>query len=494
MPAPTMRRRTSWIIYLAVVLPLALGGLGRNDVIVMEGIVADGARDMASGGSYVVPRLHGEVYAYKPPLAYWLARASFGVFGAETEWTLRLPFALSGVGLGLVVLLGLGRLIGYGPGLLGGLATVTSALAIQKLRIAEFDILLAAGVGGAIVCASVDLASPAARTHRWLVGYTFLAAGFLAKGLPALMFFIPGLIIAAYATRQTARLLSRAHLAGGMLFVLIVGSWFLSAWMTEGPSAFAQATAEATEKGLGWTGASFLSTLTKPVLALGLFFPWSFAVVGCAWSLSRRARAAYEHIQPIEQALAIAALSFLGGGLLAFMMVPATQSRYLLPIAAPVGMLAAIFLARIERPAWTQASVVLALAISVFHILYEEPRRAASRSLRPIATAFSQFLGPDEVLWSGPVSKHYRHSSLTFYLQRPIRTFRESPPPNGAAVLLFEDEPPGIANAPSELEILTTMERRGMRFALARSPRESTTRSLDDDDAPTGRGWVIAER
>src|SRR2546430_9612303 len=51
------------------------------------------ARDMAESGDWVTPRLYGEPWFEKPVLYYWMAAASFKLFGVS-EAAARLPSAL----------------------------------------------------------------------------------------------------------------------------------------------------------------------------------------------------------------------------------------------------------------------------------------------------------------------------------------------------------------------------------------------------------------
>ena len=84
-----LRAEVLLLLGLAVV---ALAQLDLAPVVTMEGIVGSGARHMLREGSWAVPQLYGELYTFKPPLAYWLAAASFHLLG-ETVLALRLPFA-----------------------------------------------------------------------------------------------------------------------------------------------------------------------------------------------------------------------------------------------------------------------------------------------------------------------------------------------------------------------------------------------------------------
>jgi len=60
------------------------------------------ARVMFSRGEWLVPTVNGELYTDKPILFFWLVLAFSHLFGGINEWTLRLPSALSSVGLVIV--------------------------------------------------------------------------------------------------------------------------------------------------------------------------------------------------------------------------------------------------------------------------------------------------------------------------------------------------------------------------------------------------------
>ena len=60
-----------------------------------EGRYAEIAREMATTGDWVTPRLNAIKYFEKPPLQYWATAAAYKGFG-EHEWTARLWTALTG--------------------------------------------------------------------------------------------------------------------------------------------------------------------------------------------------------------------------------------------------------------------------------------------------------------------------------------------------------------------------------------------------------------
>ncbi len=519
-------RAVTWpviLLFLLAAAPICFLGLGATDVVTMEGIVADGARHMDRTHEYSVPHMHGEIFSYKPPLAYWLALASFRLFGEETEWTLRFPFALSGLLMGLAVLVLTSRVAGPKTGLLCAFASLTGALTIQKLHLAESEMPLAAGVGIATAVACRCLTDHRPRVGLWLIGYLALALAFLAKGVPAVMFYAPGLLLATWLTRRHKELLRPAHLAGVMLFVVVVSWWLVSAYQAAGWAAFEQPLAEAHDKGLTWNLSLLGLTLAKPLLAGVLFLPWSLL-------LPASFRSEKWSVEPVRR-MALAAAAFVAAGVATFMIVPAGESRYLLPLTAPMGILcglaarevlgsggdfrrraievltllvalgvvaAALFTTSADAASrWlllSLAVVTLALTVRGFfrraafsgirllvavavlgwlvHTRGVEPHRAGSRSLRAMAASFETHLDPGSELWTGPVDKNFRHSSLFFYLRRPVRTLAAesgSGPRAGDYVVFFSDEHEELMTRTAfDYEIVERGQQRKEEFILAR--------------------------
>ncbi len=494
-------RSRGWLGYL--LLYGIVGGfvcfawLGETDVVSMEGIVADGARHMSRTGDLAVPHLYGQVYAYKPPLTYWLAAGSFELFGRETPWTLRFPIAVCGFLAGAGFFLILGRILGPRAACFCALAALTGVLVIQKVRIAEFDMPLAAGTGMAIVAACANLASRRPKTVLWMVCYVGLAFGFLAKGVPAVAFYGPGLVIAAVATRRPRALLSVGHGVGVVLFFGVVGAWVWAACHAHGVSVFEQPWTEARVRGLAWSWQSLGNTLVKPLTVAMVFLPWSALL---ALSLSR---GWWRVLDSRRRRLAVAAGSFLLTGIAVFMVVPTDASRYCLPMCAPIGILAGLVLTTEDKSLgrWARARrfvcagcagvasaacfaaacgigggdvhtmgrlvlgalgcvaavglvcalrgsplgsaslsmILTVLCIGGIQALVVQPSRAVSRSLRPVAAEFAVHVPIEATLWTAEGDSH---SSLFFYLGRPVRAFsiQTGAPPVNAFVIVTSDD------------------------------------------------------
>lgn len=460
--------------YLCIAMLVCVFRLGSTGAIHNEGIVADGARYMARTGEMLVPHLYNEVYTYKPPLTYWLALGSLELTGRSNTWTLRLAIALTGLLMGLAILVMVGRLCNPRAGSICALAAITSCLMLEKLRIAEHDMPLAAGVGVAVVAACFNLVRQRPRATLWLLCYLALTFAFLAKGVPALMAFFPGLIAAAFLGGRQRRLLSAPHLTALALFLLSATGYVWLARSAGGAGAFAQPLVEANVRGFTWNARLLGMTVLKPLVAWAAFLPWS-ALLPIAL-LGQRGTAGTSP----ARGLALAAAAFAIGGVLAFMLVPTYEVRYFLPLTASMGIVCGLVAAGELRLSKTllsagrrialllgaltsTAAIVLgawhlpdpdgvillvlgfgaaallirtrpATASTAYHmtiaalcawavlVFVIAPQRAAKRSLQGVAEVFAPLVPEGSWLWI-PHAVGDRLSSLFFYLNNPVATF-----------------------------------------------------------------------
>lgn len=516
------------LLYALVAAGICFWRLGSVGLVSMEGIAVDGARRMLESGEWLVPRVYGELYTYKPAFAYWLASLSLRIADPPSEALLRLPFAAGGFVMGLVVLLWIGRLAGWRAGLLSGVASVSGVLFLQKARMAEFDVSLAAGVGVAVAAACYNLSAARQRWGVWALGYLGLAVGFLTKGPLALVFFGPGVLAAGFVCGRLRRLFGWRHLSAALVFVAIAGSYLWAVWETAGPEAFRQPLVESKIRGIGgwalapddpllaspdagfveanrddfgrgWRRALVLAVV-KPVSLWAGFLPWTVLLLPL---VGRRPEPGRRLLDRPGRAAA----AFVAAGLLMFLLIPTFESRYFLPFCAPIGILcgvtadgllgrhrerarlalgagfvvAAVFalatvvlalrgpsppvppshrwalgaagvlvgvaLVRLWRGHDTRRLVAVlglaALCALLTQVLAVEPYRAGKRDLEAPAVELAGHLPAGEPVWVlGPADAAAKHSSLFFYLDRPIRAFRPAtalPPPGASCLFTARD-------------------------------------------------------
>jgi len=103
-----------------------------------EPLYAAIALDMYQRGDGIVPRYNGELFAEKPPLAYWLMMFGYWLVGVN-EWAVRLPSAVFGVGTGWVVYFLGRRLFSPSVGFWSALAATTNIIFTVSARAATTD-------------------------------------------------------------------------------------------------------------------------------------------------------------------------------------------------------------------------------------------------------------------------------------------------------------------------------------------------------------------
>lgn len=500
--SPQQRREPSWIgglergpvalaAWLAFSAVTCLANLGGPGIISMEGMVADGAQAMLAGESWAVPTVYGEPYTYKPALAYWMSAGAQSMLG-DTAWALRAPFALAGLGFGLAVVLLLRRRVGWRAAAFAGMAATGTALFIEKVRLAEFDTPLTAGVGVAVTASALALAGGERRGHLWWVAYAGLLFGFLAKGAPALMAFAPGLVLAALVNRRFAALFEWRHLAPLAAAVLAACAYVVWAVHDGGWQIFDQPFSEARYRGAHWTAQTALRTLSKPALVAVALLPFSLLPAIGARRLWRRD----DELGSIWRS----GVGFLVGGLMAFMAVPTHEMRYYLPLVAgnalasaaaleaallrceerrsfaalrglalggialsmlvvawnapPQGLLLVAALAliasfvlradRFKSSAVATAVVGLSLTVAIVQAYVLLPRRAASRDLSAQAELLDELLPESATLWvEGPADAAGKYSSLYHHLDRTVRTLRAAESAADEAWILLPLPQPG---------------------------------------------------
>ncbi len=150
-------------------------------------------------GDWLLPRLYGPVYLKKPPMVYWLIGGVEKLTGVANEATWRMPSAIAGGVLGLVLCLVGNYWFGRTAGLVAGLSHVGLIALAEGYRSADIDALdIAASVITGL--AMIEMMSGSNR-RRWAlailtglgVGVVLLLKG--PGGLPEIMGAILGAAI-----------------------------------------------------------------------------------------------------------------------------------------------------------------------------------------------------------------------------------------------------------------------------------------------------------
>jgi 4-amino-4-deoxy-L-arabinose transferase-like glycosyltransferase len=319
--------------------------LGTTELSLMEARNFIAAREMAAGGSWLIPTLNGELRLAKPPLPTWAVAAVLRLAGpTESLALLRLPGALMAT---LLVLFfwGLCRELTRDlpndlttPGRtawLAALVLASSLLVVTVGREGQWDIFSNSLMLGSLWLLVRGWRQPGGAGSGWLAGAGALAGlTFLSKG-PVAPYAVLLPFVGAYVSRlhPGGGAAMRRHWRGGLLAlglaVAIGAAWPAYVLLHVAPAARAVATTEI---------ASWAERHVQP-----FWYYFNFMVFAGVWAWVALCALAVPYARPragrfVPYALA---LGWLLASLLLLSLVPEKKERYMLPLLPPLALLAA---------------------------------------------------------------------------------------------------------------------------------------------------------
>ncbi|MDY6850491.1 MAG: glycosyltransferase family 39 protein [Thermodesulfobacteriota bacterium] len=354
-----------WILIALLAIGNLFAGLGRVPFIDRdEGEYATVAQEMIQRSDYIIPHVNGRPYYEKPALFFWLMAASFKTLG-QSEEAGRLPSALSGLALALVLGWFGRRRGGELLGFLSALMTLTCFLIVLLARVALLDMLLTLWTTLTLVLFFEGYQAPKGRDRWYFLGaWTAMGLAFLTKGPVGAAVPLLAVFFLTVLNRNLVSTLRRAQIPLGLLiFLAVAGPWYLSAFIREGRNFWegffiSQNVTRFTEVLLGH-GAPLWFYL--PILAF-LVWPWSFFACPAMWrGLSGLGR---ERNRPNGASLDFFLAIWFISVFLLFSAAATKQPNYILPAVPPLILLAARwwhdFLAS-DRPKTGAVQAVMAL-------------------------------------------------------------------------------------------------------------------------------------
>lgn len=219
-------RKYNLLFLFLFFLLLFFPGLGSRDLWApVEPRYAEIVREMFASDEWIVPTVNGDLYTDKPILYFWIALIAARFAGGVSEWAVRLPAALGGLGFVLATYW-IGRdLFSARIGATAALVLATSMRVIWEARWAHVDMLF-----GFFFLLSIYFGARALLRQAWpyeiLLAYVFMALATLTKGLIGIV--LPGLLFVALlvARRDWAMIRIVRPIPGLMIFFLIAAPWF----------------------------------------------------------------------------------------------------------------------------------------------------------------------------------------------------------------------------------------------------------------------------
>ena len=323
--------------------------LGDAHLAGTEGQRALTAHQMVQSGHWLLPRLYGQLYLKKPPLAYWMIAISETIFHRASEWVWRFPSALFSALLAAGICLFSESWFGRPAGIVAGFSHLALVATWAQNRSADIDAMnSAASVLAA--CGLIHLQVGPVKHRALTIILTGLAIGaaLLIKG-PAGLTIIGGAIFAPWIVQKKLNWRSLIPLAIGLCcFATYALAAYLRIRADHLPldlSGLSEAEAKATP-----TAAHILAILALPFILVVYALPVSL-VIPVVWKDTRpRVRSV---LLAVALAMAFAMCSGMTNPRYAYVILPmlcplvgavmsADHARTCVPAAAAIAMAAMI--------------------------------------------------------------------------------------------------------------------------------------------------------
>jgi 4-amino-4-deoxy-L-arabinose transferase-like glycosyltransferase len=340
-----LSRPGNLLIVIAVWSALYLPGLGSLAIKGEEGRRILPGITMLQTGNYLVPQVGGETYFRKPPLINWMVAGSFKIFGAQNEWTARMPSVICVLLVAVAFVTVARGSLGERGSTIAALMWLINAGIIEKGRLAEIEALYVSLCALAIIFWLSLWLQNKSPWLIWTIPFVFLGLGWLAKGPLHLVFFYGVVFAVVWKERRWRSLLHPAHFIGIIIMLGIFAAWAVP---------FLQATNQATAT-TKWSqqftgrlrGTDFQFARWILNIPHGLFYllPWVFFL-----PLIRFKNFATEDEQRLARALAWGAVL----PTVIVDLVPGSIPRYAMPALVPaIWLLGMTFSSQhVEWPRW----------------------------------------------------------------------------------------------------------------------------------------------
>lgn len=351
------------VIILAFIAAFSFQG-SRGLYETTEGRYAEAAREMVERGNYLIPTLDYRPHWTKPPLAYWGLAGGIKLFG-QSEWGLRFSNSLAFFLTTIAVLILGSVLWEQKVGLIAGLIYLSSPFPLFGANAVSTDTLLTLWEVLAVLCYLKAYRGVAPSPKRVWVAVMWIAfgLGFLTKGPPGLLPLIP-LIVWNYTRKDRVPFFTGF---GVLLFLIIGFSWFIVVTIENSQLVKYFLKTEVIERvsskavhNSEWYGPF---TVFLPVLLAGQG-PWLYFSARALWRSARIGpRRFVSFISNSEEVLFL--LLWISLPLLIFSVVQSRLELYVLPLYAPIALLAAFWIKGFESITRTRLFVVATISVFI---------------------------------------------------------------------------------------------------------------------------------
>lgn len=258
------------------IMPLRFDGAYR-------GIVA---LEMVFNNNYIVPTINDLPYYNKPPLFNWMIAAIFNLTGQYTEYMVRIPVIFSMLLVGLSLYLFLKKRYSQELAYLSGIFFVTGGcmfFGYSSVGLVDFTLALFMILG---FIAMFHYHEKKNYYLLFIISYLMAAAGYMVKGLPAVVFQGITLLVLFIGNRDFKRLFSTAHFIGILTFIVPIGLYYF-AYFQHNPGTYEEVfiniIGQSSNKSISGHGlVKFYKHFFRfPAYVLYNLLPWSLLVLFC---------------------------------------------------------------------------------------------------------------------------------------------------------------------------------------------------------------------
>lgn len=324
-----------------------------------EGYVVGVARAAIEDSNWLVPHLYGWRFVERPNLMAWIVAVAGMAFGGINQWIARAPTVLSLLGGCLMVFYLVRRHTGALAALFGALCVLVSPIILQKVYVAEPDVLVSVILFGTFMIWWNGVEAAGIGVLRWLGICFLLVLAVLVKGPQPIAYF--GIGAAAYhlCLRQWRDLCALALV--GLAASSVAASWYwavyipgdLSSWLWHSRIGFKPSIAQYLASRISFTAVLTLELLPAMLLAIPL-----------AWSVLRKRIGKND-----ELVFALLLYAFCTSIILALW--PGGRPRYAMPAIFAVAAIAGLAFERfrVARPNLVNAAVLVGAALGAYQIV-----------------------------------------------------------------------------------------------------------------------------
>ncbi len=320
-----------------------------------EGFYGAVVAEMNRRGEWVTPYFNGKPWFEKPILLYWLAKPCMLLFGPD--FGPRLPSVLSTIALFVVCGFFMKRRYGASAQALTIFCLGSSILVLALGRLMMTD----APLNLALTTAFLSFYESLVGDRRWRILTAFcLGLGVLAKGPVALILFILVAGIALWRDPILREQIKGYWLAGTAVLFAVIAAWYVPCYLANGQTFVDEFLIKQNiGRFLGGDKAHSLGFA-------GLPFYIPFVIIGiCPWGWAEWRAFTKENV---DDSFSKFLLIWASTIFVFFTISSAKLPHYILPIIAPMAMLAAKRIDSKPRLKWTAAgvmsiSLILSLAV-----------------------------------------------------------------------------------------------------------------------------------